>query len=439
MESILAGLLSSLLALSASLSGMSVSASTTQAVTNAVEQVRTMQSGTDTTWRDWRSARPVISDIEPEAGPTGTTVTLTGRRFADDSIVRFGRGMITDTTVSADGRTLSFVVPDAVGRYCAPNRFCTAIAYDVEPGEYNIRIQNGFRLSNTVQFEVEEGVDGDDELAISGITGPAALRVGAVGTWDIEVDHEDDGNLQYSVRWGDEGVMTLSRAQVAALQSQASFTHSYGTPGTYHPEFTVTDSDGNTVTKVADPVVVLAEAVPLITTISPESGLVQSLVTLSGSGFSASSTVKIGQVAGENVVVKSDSEITFVVPALAKGVHAVTVTDADGTSNTVHFEVTGTSGKVSISGLNAPTRLEVDEEGTWTVLAKTSTSGNLQYTVDWGEATMSTLARSSALVQASASFTHSYSLPGTYKPKFTVTDAQGNVATVGATVVVESD
>jgi PKD repeat protein len=87
--------------------------------------------------------------------------------------------------------------------------------------------------------------------SVSGVSGPASLNVGAQGTWTVKasVPSSGDQNLSYSVTWGDESVydrlgMLASSASVAT-QASATFTHTYGTAGTFHPTFTVSNSAGS--------------------------------------------------------------------------------------------------------------------------------------------------------------------------------------------------
>ncbi len=388
---------------------------------------------------DWARNKPSIVGIDPTKGPVETKVTLTGRKFTDDSIVRFGKGVINDTTVSDDGKTLSFIVPDEMDRYCVSYRMCPRIGYDVTPGKYTVRVQNGTRTSNTVRFEVTEP-DTHEPLVIEDISGPVALETGEAGTWTVDVQSEADGNLQYSVKWGDEAP-SLLRMLVAdeKTQSSATFSHIYDTPGTYHPEFTVTDTDGHTVAMKGDAVVVSDEVlIPHIDSVSPSSGAMGSKVTVMGSGFSTDSTVKVGGVPTVGVTFISDTKLTFTVPNLSPTTYAVTVSDNDGTSNSVNFIVTKPLGKISITGIDAPNRLSVDTEGTWTVHASSNMSGNLKYSVDWGEATfgLKSLLTIADTTQSSATLTHAYTSAGTYHPKFTVTDENGRSASVSASVVV---
>lgn len=383
---------------------------------------------------------PVITRIAPDEGPVGTEVRLSGARFTSDSVVRIGDGAIHDVTVSNNGRTLSFVVPDYVGQYCPPDEFCTAIAYEVTPGDYEIRVVTGPRTSNSVTFTVTaEEEEPGTELAIDSIEGPTSLALGAEGSWTVNVSGATSSDLRYSVTWGDERLGLRSLLSLDEGQASATFTHTYDEPGVYTPEFTVRDADGNTVSKQAAEVTVHEDGAVRIDAIEPASARAGAQVTLTGEGFDGETEVWIGRRAAEQVEIESDSSLSFTVPSLPAGDYRVTVTSDEGRSNAVAFRILEEQikGRVSVSGVDAPTRLEVDQEGTWTVHAASNLEGNLRYSVDWGESNAGALrSPQSEMTQSSATFTHSYASPGTYYPKFTVTDEEGNKASVSASVIV---
>ena len=85
------------------------------------------------------------------------------------------------------------------------------------------------------------------------------------------------------------------------------------------------------------------------------------------------------------------------------------------------------SSSVVISGVKGPQLLDVNQMGTWTVSAYNKDGGDLSYSVVWGDenTVVYPTSASSSLYkqesQQSATFTHSYSQAGTYKPTFTVT------------------
>lgn len=397
-------------------------------------------------WRDrwndrWNEERPHIDDIDPASGDAGTEVTLSGENFEDDSSVRFGRETIDDVDVSDDGTELMFTVPDTVNDR------------DLRERSYPVRVQNDFRTSNAVRFEVilqddDDDDDGSDELSIESIDGPTALDIGEEGTWTVDVDGEFDGNLNYSVKWGDEPVMArLFATEDGDTQFSATFTHTYHDEGTYMPEFTVTDEDGTSVSKAAAEVTVgdddnNDDAAPQVDAIDPASAEAGETVTLTGSGFDADSNVFLSGTEANDVKVVSDTEITFTVPELDEGDYRVVVRDDDGRSTAVRLTIEADAdveGRISVNGISAPSRLTVGEDGTWTVDAATNLDGNLTYSVDWGDEPMMArlMSANDEMTQSSATFTHAYQEAGTYTPEFTVTDEEGNSAKVSATVVVD--
>lgn len=91
---------------------------------------------------------------------------------------------------------------------------------------------------------------------------------------------------------------------------------------------------------------------------------------------------------------------------------------------------------LSISTVDGPDSLAVDEDGTWTIAVKAKDNTNLHYAVTWGDEATATTMRTMALVDATSTFTHAYASAGTYKPEFTVTDDNGHSVTKSAKVVV---
>lgn len=396
---------------------------------SAVSEWREASSDNNWAWGNRFMRDPRIRSLAPDEGPVGTEVTLRGARFTDDSIVHMGNEAIEDVEVSRNGRLLTFTVPDATS------------TNELTPGDYEIRVVNDDeRTSNSVTFTVtEEKGEEPGELAIASIDGPTHLTYGQEGTWTVNVNGAE-GDLRYSVKWGDEGFGLRSlMSAFADGQTSATFTHTYEESGTYTPEFTVTDEEGNEVTTLAAKVTVGDDGDVLhIETITPASAEAGQEVKLSGSGFDGETKVSVGSQVISDVEVENDSTLTFMAPALSVGDYQVLVTSDEGDSNTVAFSIkTESDTEVSVSGLNAPTKLSVGQEGTWTVLIGSNADGNLRYSVDWGEYSMMLRAQSDESTQSSATFTHSYDEPGTYHPKFTVTDEDGNSASASASVVVK--
>ena len=93
----------------------------------------------------------------------------------------------------------------------------------------------------------------------------------------------------------------------------------------------------------------------------------------------------------------------------------------------------------TISAVNGPQTLNVNQMGTWTMIASSLNSGNLTYSVNWGDQPVYAYGVNSSsiyLPQQSATFTHTYTQAGTYRPVFTVTNSSGQSANTSLSVVV---
>ena len=104
---------------------------------------------------------------------------------------------------------------------------------------------------------------------------------------------------------------------------------------------------------------------------------------------------------------------------------------------------TSTNRPPMISGLTAPTTLNVNQMGTWTVNSNDQENGPITYSVAWGdEVTCSSgycvSTGSVSSVSQTSTFTHSYSRAGTYRVIVTVQDASGAGAQTTATVQVSN-
>jgi hypothetical protein len=210
--------------------------------------------------------------------------------------------------------------------------------------------------------------------------------------------------------------------------------------------------------------------------VSPSAGAVGSAASIDGFGFTSSNTILFdGNVVARNVPISSSIAIActtsstchgginqilnFTVPTslspncpigsmcplymrlVTPGQYTVTVQNDNGTSNALTYTVTsGSSSSISISGINAPSTLSIGQAGAWTVNVNAgSYTGNLQYSVNWGDSAMTSTASLVAqpvTTQTSSTFTHTYQTSGTYTPVFTVTDDSGHSVSVSNTITV---
>ncbi|MEK7621953.1 MAG: peptidoglycan-binding protein [Patescibacteria group bacterium] len=109
---------------------------------------------------------------------------------------------------------------------------------------------------------------------ISGVSGPTTLNVGQTETWTVQASDPENGQLAYSVIWGDEPMMAsgaMMTPQAESVRQTASFTHAYATAGTYTPAFTVTDNSGQSARSSLSVVVGQDQNSP-ITVTSPNGG-----------------------------------------------------------------------------------------------------------------------------------------------------------------------
>jgi hypothetical protein len=282
-----------------------------------------------------------------------------------------------------------------------------------------------------------------DAVTVTGVTGPTALAVGEDGSWTVDAKSSASTTLSYSVTWGDENMQPSTFAAMAKrVSSSATFTHEYAAAGTYTATFTVTDTNGRSDSKDVKVHVSDAAAVAHIDSASPASGMASSTVTLTGTGFTDATKVTVGGHEASDLSVTDDGTLTFTVPSIKAGDYNIRVWNDAGRSNAVAFTVTSAppAAHLSVSGIDAPATLAVNEDGTWTVHA-TGATGTLHYSVKWGDEPtgLRALFAASAPVQSSSTFTHAYAQAGTYTPTFTISDDSGHQESVGASVVVNAE
>ncbi|MCE9541632.1 peptidoglycan-binding protein [Candidatus Kaiserbacteria bacterium] len=107
---------------------------------------------------------------------------------------------------------------------------------------------------------------------------------------------------------------------------------------------------------------------------------------------------------------------------------------------TARITVGAVSDKPVISAVEGPVTLKPGQSGTWRLKVSSSGTGNVSYSVVWGDEdnSLSASVASPSDVRSSATFTHTYQGAGTYRPKFIVTDTNGS-ASITAIVSVATD
>jgi hypothetical protein len=198
-------------------------------------------------------------------------------------------------------------------------------------------------------------------------------------------------------------------------------------------------------------------AAPTITYINPVSGGVGTSVTVIGSGFTTSNnTVHFGTGIITNLGSNDGQSVSFTIPStltgygssnIGLGIYEVSVTNGNGyTTNIAPFTVTalGTNGSSpSITNVNGPTSLAAGSVGTWTVTITNPNSSSITVTPNWGDSSTYQYNGSSITPQAinaygtaTLTFTHVYSVNGTYSVSFSATNSAGTQTSTARTVVV---
>lgn len=301
---------------------------------------------------------------------------------------------------------------------------------------------------------------------ITGIGGPQRLNLNEKGLWNINAYDPDGNYLSYSVDWGDVAVDGLMYPSQPTQQS--TFQHSYNFPGTYTVRFTVTDEDGasseSTMTVNIEGVQQKYPDVA-VTDINVNKDInvgeeVVFRITLKNVGDEVANGYGVKYMYGDGNVENFAS-----LEKIAPGKKVLLTTkhkyysagqflfkinvDSTNDFNTANNEKSVTI-KVSelqntppvIDTVDGPSSLKVNEQGTWKIIAHDLDSKYLYYSVDWGEPRIvysgAAMSDANQVISQESSFTHSYTNPGTYKIRFTVTDDKGASSESTMTVIVEA-
>jgi len=114
---------------------------------------------------------------------------------------------------------------------------------------------------------------------------------------------------------------------------------------------------------------------------------------------------------------------------------------SDGYFTITDNDVTPGNQPPSISSVSGPTTLNVNQTGTWQITASDPENGSLRYSVTWGDEYLAREAAGAMTPAAlqfvqEATFTHTYSYTGVFKPTFVIQDDGGRQAVVTMTVRV---
>ena len=230
--------------------------------------------------------------------------------------------------------------------YLWSNSETTASITNLSPGTYSVTVTDASGCSESVSVTIATGVP---VLSISGTTTDADCNGSSTGAIDVTIS---GGQAPYTVNWN-SGVTSEDLSNIAA--------------GTY--SVTVSDASGQSVSQSF--------------TISEPSALSLSITstneTIAGSNDGSASVSVTGGTAGYDYL-WSNSETTTSITNLAPGTYSVTVTDANGCSESVSV-IVGTGVPVlSISGIAT----DADCNGVLTgAIDVTISGGQAPFTITW--------------------------------------------------------
>jgi hypothetical protein len=238
-------------------------------------------------------AAPTVSGFSPASGAVGSSVTVTGTGFTGATSVKFN-GTSASFTVNGDTQVTATVPTGA------------------KTGPISVTNAGGTGTS-TASFTVSTVAAAPTISSFSPASGAAGTSVTVTGANFTGASFVKFNGAAASFSVVSDSQVTAT-VPAGATSGPISVTNSAGT-GTSASSFTVTTTTAG----------------PTITSISPTSGPVGTLVTITGSGLAGATSVRFGNGASVVPTSPTDTKITVNVPSGAK-TGAITVTTPDGTA-----------------------------------------------------------------------------------------------------------
>jgi hypothetical protein len=439
------------------------------------------------------SGGPSITSVSPTSALPGSMVIVHGTSLSSEvtnmvEICGSASCGNYNGTVSVDGTTVTFVVPNIpAGSYnlviidtiANGNGSTSAVPFTVTTSStttqpsmtltssptltlaYNSS-QKESALTATVSFSVNGGTQGvniySNSAAVNFLdqNGNASGQIVSASlqpTSPVVTATDMYGEKYYTVPPGQsvsfQDITTANPQQMFAGTYHASLVSVLANPGTNLSNEYVLSAPSNQ----SGTITIIGELSPYITSVTNPISAGQ-VFTINGQRLSG--TVLIDGSAPTPLTVSGpvnangqpNTILTFTFPAsISAGTHTVSVSNpTTGLSNQVGFQVVTSPTNLPpvINGGTFPTSLTVGQTGTWVVNASDPQNGSLSYSVNWGDTStcptgficeQATTAKAAAFVQSS-SFTHAYAAAGTYTVTFTVQNSAGLTAQTSTTVTV---
>ena len=377
-------------------------------------------------------------EIDPEEGPVGTEVEISGEGFDDreDITVEYDGDEVDiesgDYRTDTDGefQNTAIIIPDSI----AGDHTITVTGEDSDlsaeaeftvepeiivnpdegpPGTEVIVTMTGFgnRSDFIIYFDDEEVVD-DDTSRYGSFTGTFIVPALAPGNYDIEVEDEDDNTAEADFNiiaarislnptsgkvdtgltvtgTGFDGTVTIKYdgvTKATATASAGAFSATFNAPASTSGTHTVTAVASVSTANAS--FTIIADA-----SLSRTTGYGGDEVTINGSGFRAEQALTITFDGTDALTTTTDAtgnvSDTFTVPALATGTYEVVIRDNTNTVTT-NFEVLAsaslsqTSGNVgddiTVSGIGFTGTVTIEYDGVEVATTTADDSGAFSVT-----------------------------------------------------------
>ncbi|RTQ48200.1 T9SS type A sorting domain-containing protein [Hymenobacter gummosus] len=255
---------------------------------------------------------PTIASFTPASGPVGTVVTITGTNFTGATAVSFNGTAATTFTVSS-ATSITATVPTGA-----------------TTGTISVTTPSGTATS-TSSFTVTTPTPAPTVASFTPTSGPVGTVVTITGT---------NFTGATAVSFNGTAATTFSVTNATTISATVPTGATTGTIAVTTPGGTATSTGSFTVT--------VPTPAPTITAISPSTGAIGSLVTITGTNLTGATAVAFNGVNAPSFTVVSATSITVTVPTGATtGTISVTTPGGTASSPNVFTVTTSTAARAA--------------------------------------------------------------------------------------------
>jgi plastocyanin/peptidoglycan hydrolase-like protein with peptidoglycan-binding domain len=281
------------------------------------------------------------------SGAAPLTVVFTG---TVSSISSYGcTGTCTDTINFGDGAIGLVQIPTASGTW---QSYTISHTY-ASNGNYTAQLESASGSAEGSAITITVGNASDNSsggsYSITSLAPNSSTPLLVTATFTVP------SGAMYQLNWGDSSAISTQTAATQTGGNTITASHTYAGSGSY--TVSVNNGTGNVQASAGVSVSSSNSGAPTISSISPTSGANGTSVTIKGAGFlsSAANTIYVDGVAFVSGKTSSSSgtSITFTMnknsadsgsswygQAFSVGTHQISVSNSNGTSNTIDFTIT---------------------------------------------------------------------------------------------------